>query len=87
MACQTQEIPLLLLHSSVVATSLYVYFSGAVPVSVCQSRSPFFGGGGGGGVTVTQIRQGCSPSGRAQGTVEQTTTACFSGYSAFLLVA
>lgn len=84
MACQTQEIPLLLLHSSVVATSLCVYFGGAVPVSVCQSRSPFFGGGG---VTVTQIRQGCSPSGRAQGTVEQTTTACFSGYSAFLLVA
>lgn len=45
VACQTQEIPLLLLHSSVVATCLCVYFGGAVPVSVCQSWSPFFGQG------------------------------------------
>lgn len=63
VACQTQEIPLLLLHSSVVATCLCVYFGGAIPVSVCQSQSPFFRRG----LTVMQIRQDRGPRGRTQG--------------------
>lgn len=42
VAPQTQEIPLLLLHSSVVATCLCVYFCGTDPVCMCQSRTVFF---------------------------------------------
>lgn len=61
VACQTQEIPLLLLHSSVVATCLCVYFGGAVPASVCPS--PFLGWG----LTVLQIHGHHSPRGRRQG--------------------
>lgn len=55
-ACQSQEIPLLLLHSSAGATRLCVHAGGALPVSLSQSRSPLFrrwvgvGGGGGGGL-------------------------------------
>lgn len=49
MAPQTQEIPLLLLHGSVMAACLCVYFCGTEPVCMCQSRTGFFRSGGGGG--------------------------------------
>lgn len=43
---QTQEIPLLLLRSSVVAPRLCVHFCGTDPVCMCQSRTGLFRKGG-----------------------------------------
>lgn len=64
---QTQEIPLLLLHGSVVAACLCVYFCGTDPVCMCQCRTGFFRRG----VTVlpgqpTNPSSDRSPEGRTQ---------------------
>lgn len=59
-APQTQEIPLLLLHGSVVAACLCVYFCGTDPASMCQRGQA--GGGGGGWLTVPRGRLTYSPT-------------------------
>lgn len=63
VAPQTQEIPLLLLHSSVVAARLCVYFCGTDPVCMCQSQTGFFRRG----VTVLQGRPSDQPNHSPEG--------------------
>lgn len=81
---QTQEIPLLLLRSSVVAARLCVHFCGTDPVCMCQSRTGLFRKGGG-GVQQTNPPQ---PQGTHTRKVKTNTTAAlFSGHFQTLLLA
>ena len=66
VAPQTQEIPLLLLHSPVVAARLCVYFCGADPVCLFQRWTGFSGGGGYSTAGPTNPPTDRSPKRRAQ---------------------
>lgn len=65
VAPQTQEIPLLLLHGSVVAACLCVYFCGTDPASMCQ-RGPAGVGVAYSTAGPTDLFTDRSPEGRAQ---------------------